>query len=420
MSWFNQVKFFYTSTITLLITFIWAVITSIVFKVEISFQLFFLVILMSNIGRYYFRKGINPKLCLALAMIPIVIIELLTSFEPFFAVLNIVFSTFVMEKLFKEEKNDINYDEYKRLFLHGLYYMFAAGIIYSLMKWSGFAGNSSMIYIGILVYIILAVISLREAMGFEYQIKRTRGSKCINYGLALFGILLTQKRVYGWIIFLGEIISRKVGDLISWVATIIFSIIQYPLMWLFSLLQKLLGDGKGEFPDVMANLDSINTENFTERVGGTGTLIINVIVFFIIIVIIYLLYKGISKVYYQSNKNKTKEYTESVEKLEVEKTKARKISTLLKKLFRKKGTPREEVIYKYGEFVTTASKKEIFKEYMTPGQLKNIIKIKVDSSNHIDDITNIYNEAKFSTHNIEEGQKNIVEENVNKVSKKMK
>ena len=221
MSWFNQVKFFYTSTIALLITFIWTIIMSIAFKENISFQLFFLIVVMSNIGRYLLRLGNNPKLCLALSVIPIALIEFLTSSEPFFAIINIIFSSALILKLFKEEKDDINYDEYKRIFLHGIYYIFAAGIIYNFMRWSGFRSQGSMIYIGILVYIILVVISLREAMGYEYQIRRTRGSKYINYGLSLFGILLTQDAVYSKIMFVGEIIASMVANVIDFLANII-------------------------------------------------------------------------------------------------------------------------------------------------------------------------------------------------------
>lgn len=420
MSWFNQVKFFYTSTIALLITFIWTIIMSIAFKENISFQLFFLIVVMSNIGRYLLRLGNNPKLCLALSVIPIALIEFLTSSEPFFAIINIIFSSALILKLFKEEKDDINYDEYKRIFLHGIYYIFATGIIYNFMRWSGFRSQGSMIYIGILVYIILVVISLREAMGYEYQIRRTRGSKYINYGLSLFGILLTQDAVYSKIMFVGEIIASMVANVIDFLANIIFSVLQYPLMWLYSLIDRLFAGAKGELPKSLIDLGAVTQDIQAQRVTGDGKVIVNIIIAILFLLIIYFLYRSINKVYYRANKNKSQEYTEFVEDIEKQTIKKDKIFAKLKKLFRKKGSPREEIIYKYGELVDTAAKKDIFKEYMTPGQLKHVIKIKVDPSERINEVTNIYNEAKFSQHMIENKEWKSMEENVNKLNKIMK
>lgn len=57
---------------------------------------------------------------------------------------------------------------------------------------------------------------------------------------------------------------------------------------------------------------------------------------------------------------------------------------------------------------------------MTPSQLKNIIKLKANSSDKIDEVTDTYNEAKFSNHHIEISQQIFMEENVNKLNKTMK
>lgn len=420
MSWFNQVKFFYTTTVTLLITFIWSVLLSIIFNQQISFHLFFFITVMSNIGRYLLRKGKNPIIIIVLSLLPIVVIEFLTCGELFFGIINIAFSSLLMVKLFKEEKNGISYDEYKRFFLHGIYYIFTSAVIYSFMKWSGYRAEGTMIYVGILVYIIMVVISLREAMGYEYQIKRTRPSKCINYGLALFGILITQNSVYTKIMYIGERVSGQIGNFISWLAAILFSIIKYPLMWLYSIFQWLIGGAKGKIPDMMTNFNSAQQELQSERVIGDGAYIINIIVAIIVILFVGMLFKVVSEIYYKASKSKIQEYTEFVEKIEVNKIKENKLAMKIKKLLRKKGTPREEVIYKYGELVNIAAKKDIFKGYMTPTQLKHIIKIKVNPSERIDRVTDLYNEAKFSTHSIGKQQQEFMEENVNKISKTMK
>lgn len=425
MSWINQVKFFYTSTITLLATFIWSVIMAVLFFQDISFQLFFLIIVMSNVGRYILRLGINPKLCLVISIVPIALVEFLTSSEVVLAILNIGFSCLIIEKLFKEEGNDVNYDEYKNIFLHGIYYIFITGVLYSFMRWSEVRSDGSIIYIGILVYIILAVISIREAMGYEYQIKRSKGSKYINYGLVLFGILLTQEVVYSKLILLAEIMKKGVVFVLSWLVNILLSILKYPIEWLFSLIQKLIGDGDNEL--LLKLQQGMNKSETLQQESTVNPLIFLILktVFLglkiaLVVLFIYLLYKGMSKIYYSVNKNKIQEYTEVVESIEIHKSKENKLFMKIKKIFRKKGTPRDEVIYQYGELVDTAVKKEFFKSYMTPSQLKYIIRLKINSSDKIDDVTATYNEAKFSNHHIDVSQQSFMEENVNKLNKLMK
>jgi len=57
---------------------------------------------------------------------------------------------------------------------------------------------------------------------------------------------------------------------------------------------------------------------------------------------------------------------------------------------------------------------------MTPKQLGNIVKIKVDNCNEVDEIANIYNEAKFSTHVINREYEQKVEKYVDNINKKIK
>ena len=424
MSWFNQVKFFYTSTITLLITFIWTVILGLAFNQEIGFQLFFMIFIMSNLSRYLLRRGINPKVCLFVALIPIVIIEILTSSEAFLTILNIGFSGNIISKLLKEEKDDINYEEYKRVFIRGVYYMFGAGIIYGLMRGSGVRSSASIIYIGILSYSILAVITLREAMGYEYQVKRTRSSKFINYGLTLFGILLTQEFIYRKIMIFAERVKNIVGYILSWFVDIILMVLYYPIAFIFNLLQKIIGDvdneKMAEFLKGMNGLEPNDADHVVQQGVSVNPIIILILKVLVGFIFIYILYKLVNKVYYNINKSKLQEYVESVENIDIKKTKESKLFMKIKKILRKRGTPREEIIYKYGELIDSAAKKDIFKKYMTPSQLKYVMKVKVDSSNKIDEITEIYNEAKFSEHKVGISQQNTMEENVNKLNKTMK
>jgi len=57
---------------------------------------------------------------------------------------------------------------------------------------------------------------------------------------------------------------------------------------------------------------------------------------------------------------------------------------------------------------------------MTASQLKNVTKIKVENVDNLDNMTNIYNEAKFSNHQIEEEKLGIVKKAVDNIKAQLK
>lgn len=423
MSWFNQVKFFYTTAITMLAAFIWSAIIGALFKLDITFELFFLILIGSNLARYLLRRGINSKICLLSAVIPIGIVEFMISSEPLFAILNIIFAGMIVLQLLKEEQSDISYDEYKRLFIRGVYYIFGVATMYSIIR-AGLGKVQSGIFVGVLAYMILCVIALREAMGYEYRIKRSRGSKIINYLLGIFGILLTQDFVYNKLMFLAHTIISWMNYCVEFIVDILLAILKYPLNVIFSFLEGILGDLLN--PQMIDKLEDMNkvepseTKDIIEMFSDDYSIIFNIVKIIIIILAIYMIYKAVSKIYFTFNVNKNEEYIEIVESIKQNRNREKKLRSRIKRLFRRRGSYRDEIIYKYGELVELAGEKDIFKGYMTPTQLKGVIKIKVNFSEGIDEITDIYNEAKFSTHEMTEDKQSIMEQNVNKLSKSMK
>jgi len=406
-----------------MVTFIWIAIISTLFRFNITFELFFIILIGSNIARYFLRRGTNAKVCLLIAIVPISIIEFIISSKTLFAILNIVFSSIVILRLLKDEMADVNYEDYKREFIRGIYFMFGASIVYSLTR-SGLGEADSVIYVGVLAYVILVVITLRESMGYECNIKRSKGSKIINYSLGAFGILLTQDFVYSKLMFLAQGVKQGINYIYVFIVEVLLIILKYPLTLIFSLIEKLVAGAGNEdmlkFLEDMGKTGETETFEIAQRIGGDNLLIFNILKVVMLILGIYLLFKAASKVYYKMNKNKNRGYTEVVESIERDSNKNGKLKSKLKKIFRKKGSPREEIIYKYGEVVEAAAKKDIFKAYMTPSQLKHVIKIKVRSGKDIGVITELYNEAKFSTHKIEVDKQNSMEENVNNLNKTMK
>lgn len=423
MNLFNGVKLFYTTTKIFMITFIWALLISTLFRLNITFELFFIIFIGSNIARYLFKRGTNTNWSLLTGIVAISMIEFFLSKDPFLATLNITFASIVLLKLLSDENSEISYQDYKKEFIRGIYYIFIGSIIYSIISLEK-GQNSYSIFIGILAYVILAIITLREAMVYECNIKSSKVSKIINYILAGLGLLLTQDFVYSKLIYITEISKQGINYVLSYLVELFLNLLKYPVTLIFSLFEKFTPDSADQnlftMYEDMDKVRQIDTIEVAKKTGMDNPVITNILKILIILVCIYLFFKVANKIYYRKSKTNNKEYTEVIESIEKSKNTKGKLKYSLKKIFRKKGSPREEILYKYGEFIDVATKKKIFKSYMTPSQLKNVIKIRVKSNENISIITDLYNEAKFSTHNISDNKKNDMIKNVNKLNKTMK
>ena len=120
---------------------------------------------------------------------------------------------------------------------------------------------------------------------------------------------------------------------------------------------------------------------------------------------------------------KEEQYTEEKEKINKsskdQKEHKHNISTLLKKVFRMNNTIKEKILNIYRDFEKTTKKAEIYKSSMTATQLKNTTKAKIENDNYLDEMTDIYNEVKFSNYESSEVQLDLVKKAFDNVKKQL-
>jgi len=78
-----------------------------------------------------------------------------------------------------------------------------------------------------------------------------------------------------------------------------------------------------------------------------------------------------------------------------------------------------QILNVYLKFEKKMSDKEIYKSHMTAGQLSSVAKTKIADKEAINSITRIYNEAKFSNHQISEKNAEIIKLNYENIRKKV-
>lgn len=420
MSWSEQVRLYYDITFSMLMSIIWTIATAIVFFKDMNFSIFVFILITVLISKYLLKKGKKINFSIIVALIPAIIYEIFSQ-EIMIAILDLMFIVIISSILIKEINENINYDRYKNILVKGVSYIFIAAVVCGIIK----PQYANFVFRGSVIYLILLVITMREAMGYCYNIKSSKVNKGINLSLVIVALLTTQNFFYNICVRIVKLLHSGFNFIMELIIDIITKIIEYPMMWAINALNKLFAERGADIESIILNLRN-NTQNPSKfnkvnmETVKASPVFIFIMKTILMIVLILLIIKIVKKILDGTNFNEGKGYVEVVEDIEQKDPSYRKFINKIKKVFRKKGTPKEEVLYKYSEFVEVADKREIFKTYMTPKQLGNIVKIKVDNCNEVDEVTNIYNEAKFSTHIINREYAQKVEKYVDNINKKIK
>jgi hypothetical protein len=82
-------------------------------------------------------------------------------------------------------------------------------------------------------------------------------------------------------------------------------------------------------------------------------------------------------------------------------------------------TTKEKILDTYKEFEKITEKAEIYKSYMTATQLKDTTKVSIENDDYLDEMTDIYNEVKFSSYEVKENQLDLVKKAFDNVRKQL-
>lgn len=394
MNWYRQVKTLYTTTLTIFFFIMWAFIEKIIFQNNIKYSLIIITFISVFLMQYLIYKRVNKYLSVA---IPLIISILILHFilKDSLIIVNLIFVVATMIFNLTLENDTINYYQCKRTLTNGLYLIVPIGIIGIMFR------SDLIIYLfrAYMFYLILMIITFRESLRYMYNI-RNKSSIYVNLGIILGIIALCQEYIFSAfnkiIIWIFGVISFA-ADLIL---TLIVKIFEKPMQFIVDSLKKIMMKNQHleEMLDRLGDKSEVREFIYEESVLKYPIWIKIVL----LIIVLYFLYKIICKI--RINVKVNENYVECIESIN-EKSQEKKpsyISKFIKKILRKKGDIREEILYNYKNFEEITKKADIYKTYMTATQLKNVTKVKIDNVDGLDDTTNIYNKAKFSTQELSE------------------
>lgn len=251
------------------------------------------------------------------------------------------------------------------------------------------------------MFMIVWIFLLRASRKFNYKIVNKDDNK-VN--VAILGILLVlSTNLIFKILDLMKIIFDKALDILAIILKPVFYVVAYIILFLKHyiglFIRWLASLFKSPEKVQQATEEATKMTKFADSEGSLNVEVMAMIFKIILIIILALLiFMAIKRVVKKNKNNEEKNYEEVREKIESKASKKKKYKEL------KVGkTSREKVLFIYRKILIKLDKRDIFRDYMTPTQVYRLAKVKRNlNGSEIDEITTKYEEAKYSTHDIEE------------------
>ncbi|WP_142415187.1 hypothetical protein [Hathewaya massiliensis] len=424
ITWYKEVKFLYVVFINTIFFIALNFLCNLVIREPLSkyFYLLDLVIILTSkylAYRTFHSMENHKKLIILSTLICLVVSPLviyISNLKLF--IVNLIYILFILIILNKDSDNIINHDEYKYRISKGFILIIIIGILMSVFYRELFREITVLYFFSIAISILL----LRESRNYDYKIKN-KNSKYLNVLIGISVMIFSIDPIYKGFYFIVRTIKGFLDKILDKILDFLMYVVFAPLSFIFEDLKAyLLSKENIQNPKLGEEVKPIINKNIKTEEFKVSFLdiplvnsILKILLVCVILYIIYKIYKFfIENVYYSSPKESEDEFSEKIY------TKKKKEFKIFKTLLTSNKDERGIVLETYQRFLKVCYKKNFFKKYMTSTVLANVLKIHIDNNKELEDLSTIYNKAKFSLHEVSEEDLEKVKESYKIVNKQLK
>lgn len=379
--------------------------------VELDYKVFLMCILSVYMFMYMGTKNIKKKkLILAVPMlISLVLTFLLYKSHWFLYYLpNLITLILLSYKDLENISPDyLNYNMKKEIFA-----MLCAGIILVFLNES----YTSYILRFYIFYFVIGIWMLRSSRRFQYRINSTK-SMVHDVILMVSILVLSMDFFYKTLVKGVKLIYEAMTYLFEKALYLFLYLIKGGIDW---ILYKVNLSSKGLNAEAMkGNSKDFEFKEILVQSHPFIALVVKILFLLFIIFIIYKAFKNfrISRLPHIEG---VEEQREKILKEEIKKRRIFKIKDFIKNLTSPK-EPRAKVFYYFKKMQIYGAQKSVYRIYMTASQFMKILKAKGNLAEmDAKAISDIYNKAKYSSHEINEDQGYFIEESYKNIKKNYK
>jgi hypothetical protein len=413
MSWYRKIKSIYSISLVTISFIIWSTLSKLLFESPVEYKLFLITLSIVFFVQYLSSKELKNTIVI---MVPLGL-SILASFIFFkgqIILINTIFLLFMILITYSMDKSSIEYSKYKEDINKSMIVLLLIWIV------SFILGNEfvNAMYKFHILYIIMIIMLMRETRRYVYDVK---GNNSMVTNVIITVSVLTLSLDYA---------SKIVGEFLS----LLMKLASFILIIIITILTKIFGGPLGAISNKLKELiikrklfnmgEGVIDKKLTEQPILTeykGIQIPPVVILafkiIILLVILYIIYKFISR--FKVEKKVYNGFVEEKERIVRKKSKKHWARDLFGKVFEGGGSNREKILSTYKGFEKITDEVDIYKPYMTATQLKNVTKIKVDNFDNLEEMTQVYNEAKFSLHDMTQMQLDQVKKGHNNIKKQL-
>ncbi|MFL0247220.1 hypothetical protein [Candidatus Clostridium stratigraminis] len=413
MSWYRQIKILYTVSSNTFFFIIYGSILNGILGGKVHYELFLLSLFSAFILAYMLDKANKPAISAFSAFIISEAILFLISNKS-----NLLYGSiyicFILFITYMSEQQDVNYEVYKNKAKQAIAILVVLGFICTFSMLS----TQQFLLKFYLIFLISTSILMREARNYYYSLKNNK-SFITNIAIAVLVIFFSLDSVFNRVLICLGFLENAIYKGIEWLTDVLVILINKPLEIMINYLKISFSNKLNSTNKIYIN--QYNPQLKNDEVLSTPAWTIwlsNIIKVILLLAIIYLAYKSLCRLRRRKSKN-YKEISLDREKLSKDKNyNTYSIKRILKNILNISNS-REQAINVYKKFEQKTNEKGIFREHMTAKQLENITKAYIERPEGINNLTDIYNEAKFSSHKISKEKVEEIKESFAKVKNQL-
>ncbi len=415
MSWYRQIKTFYTTSINMFFFIIWSIVSTVFLGNKVDYRLYFVSLASAFLLQFIISKAEGKSFPKIIALLAGGLLTFAVSRGVYFIV-NSAFIFFILYITNAMELEDVNYDAYKARARNGLVFLLFLGALLPLVD----IALSKSILKFYIMYLISNIIVMREARSYYYKVRNPR-SLVVNVLISLFVLGLSVDIVFEKLLVIIKYIMSIIEFAVNAFIELLGFVLAKPMLFAIAKLRELLLNGTKvimsikESPAANKKSPSISIplEDPTASIWLYNVVKI-VTVAAILIAVFIIISRFVS--YYGSKDTALEERREKINRKKALK------ESFIKKLIKNLSRPRDlrgQTLNIYRKFEEKTFEKGIFKKHMTARQLENVTKAYVENPESLSSLTSIYNEAKFSKHQVDEEKLRLIKEDFNKIRKQL-
>ncbi|WP_392486055.1 hypothetical protein ACER0A_012345 [Haloimpatiens sp. FM7315] len=422
MSWYRRIKTLFNLELSIFLYIIWINLSYVFFGVKTNYLVMIVGLVSMFLMHYLNYKTKKVYLALVLSLVLGMFILLISYKSIHLTIFNMFYILILEFASFKLEEQYIDHYVGNIIIKKSLLILMLIWIVAIIFR----ADSTKYFFRFYLIYTIIGIVYLRQMRDYNYNIINRKSTR-IDMVITILVFSISSSKVFEGFYYVVKIIKKGLYFLADKIIDFLVYVLDKPFNSFFEYFKRLFINLKinGEFENINLMNKKAKVKRYTENrhylkdITWLKYAIMAIVIIIVLLFLFNIIQRLMASINNEENKNVIKEEKEKILDREIKGKNKNKLSSLLKDVYYLKDA-KGKIKHVYKNFEKISRDKELYKNYMTAKQLGTSVKVNSEvPKDEVNKITDIYNEAKFSNHTVEEENAKIIKQSFDSVKNKI-